>query len=71
MATGQQASLIHLVIEHLHQTNEETRRVFAERYEHRLFPLPQLTTSQTKWRSHCKIAKLPYGEEIIFGIIFK
>ena len=48
MAGGQRAFLTHLVIEHLQQTNEETRRDFAERYEHRLFPFPQLTTTQTK-----------------------
>ena len=33
MAGGQRAFLTYLVIEHLQQTNEETRRAFAERYE--------------------------------------
>ena len=58
MAGGQQAFLTRLVIEHLQQTNEETRRAFAERYERRLFPLPQLMIAQTKWRSHCNIVRV-------------
>ena len=58
MAGGQQAFLTHLVIEHLQQTNEETRRVFAERYECRIFPLAQLTTAQTKWRSHRNVLRV-------------
>ena len=58
MAKGQRAFLTHLVIEHLQQTNEETRRAFAERYERRLFSLPQLTTAQTKWRSHCNVVRV-------------
>ena len=58
MAGGQQAFLTHLVIEHLQQTNKETRRVFAKRYERRLFPLPQLTTAQTKWRSYHNVVRV-------------
>ena len=58
MARGLQDFLTRLVIEHLQQTNEETRRVFAERYERRLFPLPQLTTAQTKWRCHRNIVRV-------------
>ena len=58
MARGQWAFLTCLVIEHLQQTNEETRRDFVERYKRRLFPLPQLTTAQTRWRSHCKIVRV-------------
>ena len=58
MAGGPRAFLTHLVIEHLQQTNEETRRAFAERYERRLFSLPQLTTAQTKWRSHRNIVRV-------------
>ena len=58
MVGGQRAFLTCLVIEHLQQTNEETRRAFAERYEHRLFPLPQVTTAQTKWRSHRNVVRV-------------
>ena len=58
MAKEQQAFITHLVIEHLQQANEETRRAFAERYERRIFPLPQLTTTQTKWRSHRNIVRV-------------
>ena len=58
MAGGQQAFITCLVFEHLQQTNEETRRAFAERYERRLFPLPQITTAQTMWRSHRNIVRV-------------
>ena len=58
MAGGQRAFLTRLVFKHLQQTNEETRRAFAERYERRLFPLPQITTAQTMWRSHCNIVRV-------------
>ena len=58
MAGGQRAFLTRLVFEHLQQTNEETRRAFAERYERRLFPLLQITTAQTMWRSHCNIVRV-------------
>ena len=58
MAGGQQAFLTCLVIEHLQQTNEEVRRSFAKRYKQRLFPLSQLTTAQTKWRSHCNVIRV-------------
>ena len=59
MAGGQCAFITHLVTEHLQQTNEEARRDFTEeRYEQRLFPLPQLSTAQTKWRSHCNVIRV-------------
>ena len=58
MAGGQRAFLTRLVFEHLQQTNEETRRAFAERYERRLFPLPQITTAQTMWRSHRNLVRV-------------
>ena len=58
MAGGQRAFLTCLVIELLQQTNEETRRAFAERYERRLFPLSQLTTTQTKLRSHRNVVRV-------------
>ena len=58
MVGGQQAFLTCLVIKNLQQTNEETRRDFAERYKQRLFPLPQLTIAQTKWTSHRNIVRV-------------
>ena len=58
MARGQQAFLTRLVIQHLQHTNKETRRAFAERYKQRHLPLPQLSTTQTKWRSHCNIVRV-------------
>ena len=58
MAGGQQAFLTRLVFEHLQQTNEETRRAFTERYERRLFPLPQITIAQTMWRSHRNLVRV-------------
>ena len=58
MAGGQQAFITRLVIEHLQQTNKETRRAFAERYEPTIFSLPQLTTAQTMWRSHRNVVRV-------------
>ena len=58
MARGQHAFTTHLVIEHLQQIDEEARRAFVERYERRLFPLPQLSAAQTKWRSYCNIVRV-------------
>ena len=33
-------------------------RAFVERYERRLFPLPQITTAQTMWRSYRNIVRV-------------
>ena len=60
MARGHRAFITRLLIEHLQQTNEEARRAFAKRYKQQLFPLPQLATTQTKWRSHCKIVRVTF-----------
>ena len=66
MAGGQRAFLTRWVIEHLQQINEESRRAFAQRYNHRLFPLPQLAISQTKWRSHCNIVRVTLWGRVHF-----
>ena len=58
MAGGQRAFITHVVFEHMQQKNEETRRAFAERYKQRFFPLPQITTAQTMWRSHRNIVRV-------------
>ena len=60
MVGGQRAFLTRLVFDHLQQTNEETKRAFVERYERRLFPLPQITTAQTMWRSYRNIVRVTF-----------